>query len=145
MASYVHIAHVEFTNNVDTHTATPTRGPISDPERRHAPTTLATWTDGCDILDIYAILSWIEANGDAETEFPRARVPGHDHIEGTDSEPPVLNGEVAVHFFDYDTIYKAAKKIINSALSRATTPLDAQAVLPSYPAVPIRRRIADRR
>lgn len=121
VASYAHIAHIGITNNVDTHPATTIRGPITDPERRHAPTTLAPWTDGCDILDeIFHILRVIEATGDAEIDSPSARFPSRDHVEETGFELPVINSEAAVHFFDYDTIYKPAKKIIDSALSRST-------------------------
>lgn len=121
VSSYAHIAYVGVTNNIDIHPATTTRGPITDPERRHAPTTLAPWTDGSDILDdIFLCLRMLEATGNTEVDFPPAQFPSRDHVEETGSGLPVINSEAAVHCFDYDTIYKPAKKIIDSALTRST-------------------------
>ncbi|KAJ4413561.1 hypothetical protein N0V82_008457 [Gnomoniopsis sp. IMI 355080] len=124
VASYANIAFLGVKNNIDTNPATTTQGPITDPERRHAPTTLAPWTDGKDILDdIFLCLRMLEATGDAEPtdhDAPHARFPCRLHVDETGSELPVINSEAAVHFFDNDTIYKPAKRIIDSALARPT-------------------------
>ncbi|CAN8096752.1 unnamed protein product [Discula destructiva] len=117
VASYAHIANSGICNNIDVNPATTTQGPITDPERRHAPTTLTPWVDGAHILDdIFLCLRMLETTDDTA----RANFPSRDHVDETGSELPVINSEAAVHFFDYDTIYKPAKKILDSALARST-------------------------
>lgn len=119
VASYAHITHAGI--YVDKDPSTTTRGPITDPEGRHAPTMLAPWTDGSDVLDdiFSCIRSTVEEYGNPEVDSPRARFPSRDHVGETGSELPAINCEAAVHFFDYDTIYKPAKRIIDSALARS--------------------------
>lgn len=113
VAAYADIVRRSFASNiVDTNPATTTQGPITDPEGRLAPTELAPWRDVCDILDelFNCLYDFTDTTAD---EFP-CRL----HVDETGHELSIINSEAAVHLFDVDTIYKPAKRIIDSALKR---------------------------
>lgn len=111
MASYADIAHRSLANHlIDTDPATTTKGPITDPEERLAPTELAPWQDGAETLD--ALFRCLH-EFDTTAEFP-CRL----HVNETGHELSTINSEAAVHLFDVDTIYKPAKRILDSTLKR---------------------------
>ncbi|KUI70858.1 hypothetical protein VM1G_06472 [Cytospora mali] len=115
MASCAAIGLDDITNKIDTAPATTTRGPITDPEGRLAPTTLAPWVGACDVLDeIFRNLRVLEATDHDSSP----RFPSRGHVDDTGYELSVIDSETAVHYFDIDTVFKPAKRILDFALSR---------------------------
>lgn len=118
IASYASITLDGISNKIDRNPATTTKGPITDPERRRVPTILEPWADGCAVLD--DIFFQLVGSAAADNDGRGSEFPCRDHVEETGHELPVVNSEAAVHLFDVDTVYKPAKRIIDSALNRTS-------------------------
>ncbi|KUI74193.1 hypothetical protein VM1G_10030 [Cytospora mali] len=122
IASCADIALDGITLKIDRKSATSTQGPITDPEGRHAPSTLAPWEGAFDILnDIFRYLRALEAA--SAHDPPRQLFLSSLHVRDTGHELSVIDSEAAVHLFDIDTIYKPAKRILDNALRLDQRPL----------------------
>lgn len=117
IASYADIAYDAVNHKIDYNAATTTQGTITDPEGRLAPHELAPWNSGPELLS--AVFDCMR-----DTAFPEngpeapPRMPCRLHVEETGHELSIINSEAAVHYFDIDTVYKPAKRIIDVALAR---------------------------
>lgn len=95
-------------------TQTATKGAITNPEGRRAPTSIEPWTQA-ESTEERAIIDAVLANFPDDIDV----FPCRQHVDHVGEELIRTDSENAVLLFDADTLHKPATRILHAALANA--------------------------